>query len=240
MVAYDDLEVAYHANFTLTSVSGDCTICQQHFNSTDMPAQHIGFNECRHVFGESCLTSWFDMLVENAQTPVNCPICRRYWFDLNYVEVESDEDISEDTSDRRQDAETEQLLDEEMSEAADDSDDANDTNYDEDDMPLMKRTTSFENVRDRNTANILVEMLYAELMVCSNNATDLDIRDCVERAILEADIPMSLPITDATWEKLKRTIRRMLQDSKTTEWDDDTERRWVRRMVRVLRWKFRR
>ncbi|OSS48136.1 hypothetical protein B5807_06389 [Epicoccum nigrum] len=180
------------------------------------------------------------MLVENAQTPVNCPICRRYWFDLNYVEVESGEDISEDTSDRRQDAETEQLLDEEMSEAADDSDDANDTNYDEDDMPLMKRTTSFENVRDRNTANILVEMLYAELMVCSNNAADLDIRDCVERAILEADIPMSLPITDATWEKLKRTIRRMLQDSKTTEWDDDTERRWVRRMVRVLHWKFRR
>lgn len=238
MVSYDSLEEACRANFIPISSSGDCSICQEPYNSTEIPIQHIGSDVCSHVFGESCLTVWFDTLVAGAQTPVNCPYCRQYWFDLNYVEVESDEDVLEDTSERYHTTETDQIQDGEMTEAADDAgnaDDPDDADYNE-----INMTTSFEHVRDRDTANILVEMLYTGLRRCRNNAVDRNLRACVERAILDADLPNSLPMTDATWEKIKRTIKRMHRDSKKTQWDDDTERNWVRRMVRVLPWKFRR
>jgi hypothetical protein len=228
MVSYDSLEEACNANFISISVSGDCTICTEPFSSTDMPIQHNGSNGCSHVFGESCLTAWLDTLVADGQTPVNCPYCRQYWFDLNYVEVESDdEDILDWIA----------IIGDNIPEAADDPDDAD---YSEDDIPLIERTTSFEHVRDRDASNILVEMLYTELLRCNNNAIDRVLRARVERAILDADIPSSLPMTDATWKKIERTIRRMLRDSKNTEWDDDTEHKWVRRMARVLPWKFRR
>lgn len=233
MVAYDSLEEACSANFIWILVSGECTICTEPFSFIDMPIQHNGSNGCSHVFGESCLITWLGTLVEDGQTPVNCPYCRQYWFDLNYVEVDSDVDSDEE----EEILEWVAIIADDIPEAADDPDDAD---YSEDDLPLIRMTTNFEHVRDRETANILVEMLYTELRRCNNNAADRVLRSRVERAILDADIPGSLPMTDATWEAIKRTIRRMLRDSKDTEWDDETEDKWVRRMARVLPWRFRR
>ena len=96
MVAYDSLAEACSVNFISIPMSGECTICTEPFSSADMPIQHNGSNGCSHVFGKSCLNAWLDTLVKDKQTPVNCPYCRQYWFDLNYVEVDPEFDLGEE------------------------------------------------------------------------------------------------------------------------------------------------
>ena len=226
MPAYATIDEAWahHAQYQPLSINpDDCPICRDPYNTDHRPVLIITSNSCKHVFGDQCLRAWLESNNANALT---CPACRCAWFpgedpweDESFFEADSNNENEEDTDSGPED------------DAADDED------FEDNQETTADHTFRLEDVRSRETANVFIDTLFYELRVCESDANEADIKACVEHACLEADLQESVPLADELWSQIRRTIRRMLRDSKTTEWDDDTEHNWIRRMRRILHWE---
>lgn len=169
---------------------------------------------------------------------MSCPMCRQLRFVLDDNEGDLDgilEDDDHDELDSENDGErgsfgeseeegdTEEEYEEDNS-ATDDEDWA--TNADS----LVNIAVAVEHLHERKTAAVLVSTLYCALRNTENNVSDHDLKEVVEEALLDWDLHASTPLPDTLWAQMRRMSRRILRDSKVTNWNDQIEYNWIRRL----------
>ena len=60
----------------VASIVDPCSICQESYSDKSKP---VLLSKCGHIFCQSCIRTWFDSRLENANT---CPTCREVLFRL--------------------------------------------------------------------------------------------------------------------------------------------------------------
>lgn len=221
MPTYETGTEAWEQHARKVMFTDECYICLQPYSDGHEPKMITGIRGCAHSFGSRCLKVWVEQAY-NGQ--VTCPVCRRVGCNVNNGTTAEDsteeEEVHEETNPSEEDS----------SDRGSDDDD-----YEEDESTISTPATFLDAASDHDAAADLVWALYDQLKACENTAAESEIKKCVEKALLEAETKASVPLPDQMWAKIRRTIKRMLRDSKTTVWDDHVEGIWIRRMRRVLR-----
>lgn len=235
MATYDSFDAAWQSQIRTITIPDLCSICYEPFSSNHQPVSSFGDQSCSHVFGATCLRVWLDSL--NKRT-ITCPTCRQPWFLLAHNDNDraDTEDIEEANDNGVEDDEhgdpSDKEEDEESAEGGED-DASDDGDWDLEEDTTNTSSNTLENLTNRESAAVFVSTLYRELRICEIDAELSEIKACVTTALLDADLPASIPITDTLWGQISGMVKRMHRDSRQ-DWDDHVESNWVRRLARAL------